>query len=102
MESKCLNCQKCQKTIHRTPEEKKKLLKRLNIIEGQIKGIQNMISEDRHCSDIIIQISAVENSLKSLGNVILNSHLKNCVTKEIKAGNQDAIDEVISLFEKLR
>ena len=98
---KCENCNKCQKTKHRTEEEKRKITKRLNIIEGQIKGIKQMIEDDRYCNDIIIQISAINKSLKSLGNEILKSHLSTCVVNDIKNDNLESIDEVFSLFDKL-
>lgn len=98
---KCENCNNCQKTKHRTEEEKKKITKRLNIIEGQIKGIKQMIEDDRYCNDILIQISAINKSLKSLGNEILKSHLSICVVNDLKNNNLEVVDEVIDLFEKL-
>lgn len=98
----CENCNKCHKTTHRTEEEKKKLTKRLNIIEGQIKGIKQMLEDDRYCQDIIIQISAIDKSLKSLGNEILKSHISACVVNDLKNDNLEVIDEVISLFDKLK
>lgn len=98
---KCEQCNKCQKAIHRTEEEKKKLTKRLNIIEGQLKGIRQMLDDDRYCQDIVIQISAIDKSLKSLGNEILKSHLSTCVVNDIKNDNLEVVDEVVSLFERL-
>lgn len=98
---KCENCNNCQKTKHRTEEEKKKVTKRLNIIEGQIKGIKQMVEDDRYCNDILIQISAINKSLKSLGNEILKSHLSTCVVNDLKNNNLEVVDEVIDLFEKL-
>lgn len=98
---KCDNCNKCQRSKHRTDEEKKKFNKRLNIIEGQIKGIKQMLEDDRYCSDILIQISAINKSLKSLGNEIMRSHLSTCVVEDIQNNKLEVIDEVISLFEKM-
>lgn len=97
----CENCKECTKSKHRTEEEKKKITKRLNIIEGQIKGIKQMISDDRYCADILIQISAINKSLKSLGNEIMKSHLSTCVVEDIKNDKLEVIDEVVSLFEKM-
>ena len=99
--NKCEHCNKCSRTTHRTEEEKKKLTKRLNIIEGQLKGIRQMLEDDRYCQDIVIQISAVDKSLKSLGNEILKNHLSTCVVADIKENNLEVIDEVVSLFDKL-
>ena len=61
-----------------------------------------MIECDRYCGDILTQISAAQNALKSLGNSILESHLKTCVVRDIKNGNDEALDEVISLIKKLQ
>lgn len=101
-----MECGRCSqqtgKSTHRTEEEKKKLTKRLNIIEGQIRGINQMIVDDRYCNDVLIQIAAVNSALKSLGNNILENHLKNCVTNDIQNGNTDIIEEVMQLIKKLQ
>ena len=96
------NCKQSNKSTHRTDEKKKELTKRLNIIEGQVRGINQMIADDRYCGDVLIQIAAVSNSLKSLGNNILESHLKSCVAKDIQNGNMDILEEVMSLIKKLQ
>ena len=64
-------------------EEKNKLIKRLNIIEGQIRGIKQMVEEDRYCDDVLIQITAANNALKSVKNNILENHLKMRLLKVI-------------------
>lgn len=89
------------KIKHRDDEEKKLLINRINRIEGQIKGIKQMIENDVYCDDILIQISAVTNSTKSLGRLILNNHMKTCVKRELLLGNDEIIDEVIGSFSKL-
>ena len=99
---KCSKCEECEKSTHRTDEEKKKLNKRLNIIEGQIRGIKQMIEDERYCADILIQLSAINKSLESVENAILESHIKSCVLSEIQNGNSDIIDEVMELFKRLR
>ncbi|MFV0250144.1 MAG: metal-sensing transcriptional repressor [Bacilli bacterium] len=95
------NCDECIKTKHRTVEEKNKITKRLSIVEGQVRGIKNMLEDDRYCSDILIQISAINNSLKSIGNIILKSHMESCMVEEIKKGNNEIIEEIIELFKRL-
>ena len=97
MENSCT----CQKIKHRTDEEKKYLKNRLKTIEGQIRGISQMIDDERYCNDILIQISAVNKSLKSLGNEVLKVHLTTCVVDNIKDNNLEIIDEVMSLIKKL-
>ena len=104
-----MNCEKCGKcsmqngkTTHRTDEEKKNLTKRLNIIEGQVRGINQMIADDRYCDDVLIQIAAVNKSLQTLGNSIFESHLNNCVVREIQMGNLDMLEDVMKLVKKLQ
>ena len=97
----CETCQKCPKSKHRTEEEKKKLTRRLKIIEGQVRGITQMIAEDRYCADVLIQISAVEQSLKKLGTEMLRSHISTCVTKDIQDNHLEVIDEVMNLIGRL-
>ncbi len=99
---KCNKCLLCGKSTHRTDEEKKNLKKRLNIIEGQIRGIKQMVDDDRYCEDILIQLSAVDKAIESIENAVLSSHVKNCVVYEIQSGNLDMVDDVIELFKKLR
>jgi DNA-binding FrmR family transcriptional regulator len=96
-----MECANCVKSKHRTEDEKKDLVNRLNRIEGQVRGIKQMIENDRYCGDVLIQLSAVNKSLKSLGEVMLKSHLETCVANDIKAGNMEIIDEVMDLFERL-
>ena len=90
----------CNKKTHRTEEEKKIINNRINRIEGQLKGIKKMVNEDTYCNDILIQLSAIENSVKSLSNHILEKHLYSCVIKDLEAGNLDIVDELIDLFKK--
>lgn len=90
----------CQKSKHRTEEEKKHLITRLKTIEGQVRGISQMIESDRYCDDVLIQISAVTKSLKSLGNEILKSHLSTCVVEDIKDNQLEIIDEVMELIKR--
>lgn len=89
-----------EKKTYRSEEEKKLINNRLNRIEGQIKGIKKMVEQDKYCNDILIQLSAIENSVKSLSNHILENHLYNCVSNDLEKGNLEIIDEMISLFKK--
>lgn len=99
---KCEKCQICQKSTHRSEEEKKRITKRLNIIEGQVRGIKQMIDDDRYCDDVLIQLSAINNSIKSLQDTIFESHLANCVSYEIQSGNLEIIEEVTNLVKRIR
>ena len=90
------------KKTYRDYEEKEQLIKRLNIISGQIDGIKKMIEEDRYCKDILIQIAAIKNAINSLGNQVLGRHLKTCVERDIKDGKDEIMDEVMDLVKKLQ
>lgn len=90
----------CDKETHRTENEKKLLNNRLNRIEGQIKGVKKMISEDAYCNDILVQLSAIENSVKSLSNLLLEKHLYTCIARDLENGKIDTIDEIVSLFKR--
>lgn len=89
------------KSKHRANDEKKNLTNRLKTIEGQVRGISQMIEDDRYCDDVLIQISAVTKSLKSVGNQILKNHLSTCVVENIKDDNAEIIDDVMSLIGRL-
>ena len=82
--------------------DKKYLVKRLNTIEGQVRGVSSMILENRTCDEILIQIAAVCNSLRSVGKNVLKKHLETNVAKSIKNDNLEVLDEVMELFERLK
>ena len=92
------NC--CGKKTERSDEEKKRIISRLNRIGGQINGITKMVENDEYCNDILIQLSAVKNSVKSLSTHILENHLYMCVPEALEKGELDTIDELISLFKR--
>ncbi len=92
-----------KKLTARSQEEKDKLIKRLNIIEGQVKGIKQMILDDRYCDDILTQMLAINKALESLENIILENHLNSCIKTKIEKGNTDEVSkEIMDLFKKLR
>ncbi len=90
----------CNKKTHRGEEEKRIINNRISRIEGQLKGIKKMIQEDAYCNDVLIQLSAIENSVKSLSNHVLEEHLYSCVTRDLEDGKLDTIDELINLFKR--
>ena len=90
----------CCKKTQRNDEQKKALVNRLSRIEGQIRGISKMVENDAYCNDLLIQLSAVENSVKSLSTHVLETHLYTCVPRELENGKFDTIDELISLFKR--
>ena len=99
---KCTECTNNRKT-KRTDEEKEKLIKRLNIIEGQVRGVKQMILDDRYCDDVLTQMLAVNKALESLENIILERHLQTCIKNKIEKGNTEEVSkEIMDLFKKLR
>lgn len=79
---------------------KEDLIKRLKRIEGQVKGIQKMIDDERYCIDILVQISAVKAAIDKVGKIILENHIKGCVTESIKNESQDESDQLIEELMK--
>lgn len=76
------------------------LIKRLKRIEGQVKGIQNMIENERYCIDILVQVSAAKAAIDKVGKIILENHIKGCITESIKYESQDESDELIEELMK--
>ncbi len=89
-----------ERKTNRSDDEKRQIRNRLNRMKGQISGIEKMIEEDAYCNDILIQVVAVEKSMKSLANFILENHLYKCVTDDLEHGNFEVVDELISLFKR--
>ena len=91
----------CQKKKHRSEEEYKSLLNRLNRIEGQVRGVHRMVEEDAYCTDILVQVEAVKAALNSFNKVLLANHIRTCVTNDIKAGKDETVDELVDTLQKL-
>ncbi len=94
-------CCCCNKTTQRSEEQKKKLLNRLKRIEGQIRGIQSMLERDAYCNDVLMQSAAALAALNAFNRELLSSHIHTCVARDIKAGNDQVIDELMTTLEKL-
>lgn len=91
----------CHKTKLRSAEEHKALINRLNRIEGQVRGVKRMIEEDAYCTDILIQVSAINAALNSFNKVLLAKHIRTCVAEDIKAGKEETVDELVVTLQKL-
>ena len=97
-ETKCC-C--CNRKKERSEQEYKDLINRLSRIEGQIRGIKRMLDEDCYCPDIMIQVSAANAALNSFNKVLLANHIRTCVADDIRNGNDDVIDELVTTLGKL-
>jgi DNA-binding FrmR family transcriptional regulator len=85
------------------PDAKERNVKRLRRIEGQVRGLQKMVDDDRYCADILTQISSVHEALRSVGRELMRNHLKHCATAAISAGPEQAgemYDELVELIYK--
>ena len=98
-EKHCCNC--CAKTKERSEKEYKDLLNRLNRIEGQVRGVKNMVEKDAYCTDILVQVSAINAALNSFNTVLLSNHIKTCVTRDIREGKDETVDELVTVLQKL-
>lgn len=94
------NCCK-HKTKQRSEAEYKALINRLNRIEGQIRGIKKMVETDTYCTDILIQVSAVNAALNAFNKELLSTHIRTCVADDIKNGKDSTIDELVLTLQKL-
>ncbi len=91
----------CQKKKQRSEPEYKDLMNRLKRIEGQVRGIQGMLEKDAYCPDILVQVSAINAALNSFNKVLLANHIKSCVADNIREGNDEVIDELVTTLQKL-
>ncbi|MGI9089674.1 MAG: metal-sensitive transcriptional regulator [Gemmatimonadaceae bacterium] len=92
-----------RKAIGVDPDIKDRNLKRLRRIEGQIRGLQKMVEEDRYCADIMTQISSAHEALRAVGRELMRNHLKHCATSAIKSSGEEAsamYDELVDMMYK--
>lgn len=89
------------KKKHRDEEELRKLMNRLNRIEGQVRGVKKMLEEEQYCVDILTQVSAIQAALNAFNKELLSSHIHSCVVEEIQKGNTDVVDELCDSIKKL-
>lgn len=88
-------------TKERSSEERKNLLNRLRRIEGQVRGLEKMVEEDAYCPDVLVQASAVSSAINSFNRALMAEHIRSCVVEDIKEGNEETIEELISVLQKL-
>ncbi len=94
-------CDCSKKRKDRSPEEYKSLINRLNRISGQINGIKKMVEESAYCTDILIQVSAVNSALNSFNKALLYEHIRTCVADNIREGDDEIVEELVETLRKL-
>lgn len=94
------NCA-CPRKTERTEEEMKRLIHRLNRMEGQIRGIRAMVEDGAYCVDILTQSAAVTAAMNSFNRELLARHIRTCVAEDIRRGSDDTLDELVKMLQKL-
>jgi DNA-binding FrmR family transcriptional regulator len=102
-ENKSTGMEECEiRHKYRSAKEEKDLISRLNRIEGQVRGVKAMVQDERYCTDILVQVSAIQSALNGFSRTLLSSHVKSCVVEEIKNGDADkAVDELCETIRKM-
>ena len=93
-----LNC--CRRK-HRESTEYNALIRRLNRIEGQVRGVKGMVEKEAYCTDILQQVSAAQSALNAFSRELLSSHIRSCVVQDIQKGDLEVVDELLSTIQKL-
>jgi DNA-binding FrmR family transcriptional regulator len=95
----CPHCSQ-RKTV-RKEKLRTSLIKRLNCVEGQVRGIKGMVEKDVYCDDILNQIAAVRAALTSISKIVLENHIHGCLVEKIRNGEDDVVDELLTTIGKL-
>ncbi len=88
---------------HRDRESKeyKCLISRLRRIEGQVRGVEKMVEDDRYCVDILTQVSAIQSALNAFTKELLSQHIRTCVVDDIRAGHDEVVEELVATLQKV-
>ena len=100
-EKKIQICPHCHSTKKRSDDEEKRLIQRLNRIEGQIRGIRKMVENSAYCPDILMQSAAVSAAINAFNRELLSAHIKSCLVEDIRQGKDDIVDELCAMLQKL-
>ena len=91
----------CEKKRIRSDEELKRLSNRLCRIEGQVRGLREILNKDVYCPDILVQVSAVNAALNSFSRELLSEHIHTCVADGLRRGEDEVVDELVGVLQKL-
>ena len=94
-------CDSCHKTRERSEEEYRRLCNRLSRIEGQIRGIRGMLEKEAYCIDILSQTAAANAALNAFTRELLAQHLRTCVARDLRAGDDGTVEELVNALQKL-
>ena len=91
----------CCRHKHREQPELTSLLRRLSRIEGQVRGVRGMVEKDAYCTDILIQVSAIQSALNAFSRELMANHIRTCVVQDIQAGKLEVVDDLVSTIQKM-
>ena len=89
------------KTKQREADEYRSLMNRLNRIEAQVRGVKGMLEKNAYCTDILVQVSAINAALNAFNKELLANHIRTCVADDIRSGNDGTIEELVTVLQKL-
>lgn len=95
----CPHC--AQRKTVREEKLRSTLIKRLNCVEGQVRGIKGMVEKDAYCDDVLSQIAAVRAALTSISKIVLENHIHGCLVEKIRNGDDDVVDELLTTIGRL-
>lgn len=88
------------KSTPRSAETQRDVQRRLNRAIGQLNGVKDMIEDNRYCGDVLTQLAAAESAVRRVSEIVLREHMRTCVVEEIRAGNNEVVDEVMDLMRR--
>ena len=91
----------CHRTKERNEEERRGLIHRLNRMEGQIRGIRGMVEQNAYCPDILTQVAAVTAAMNAFSRELLAEHIRTCVVRDIREGEDGTVEELVNTLKKL-
>ena len=91
----------CCRHKHREQPELNSLLRRLSRIEGQVRGVRGMVEKEAYCTDILIQVSAIQSALNAFSRELLANHIRTCVVQDIQSGKLEVVDDLVSTIQKM-
>ena len=91
----------CCRHKHREPTEYDALIRRLNRIEGQVRGVKGMVEKEAYCTDILIQVSAIQSALNAFSRELLGNHIRTCVVEDLQNGQMEVVDDLLNTIQKL-
>ena len=91
----------CCRHKHRESTEYEALIRRLNRIEGQVRGVKGMVEKEAYCTDILTQVSAIQSALNAFSRELLGNHIRTCVVEDLQNGQTEVVDDLLNTIQKM-